>query len=57
MRQNRQYQNGESAAAAVSDHKYVVTSFCTVNGVIEIEQVEKSEPIMNWNGGSSTSFF
>ena len=53
----QQYENGNAVTNAVFDHKYVISTLCAVNDIIELKLVEQEAPIKNWSGESVTSFF
>lgn len=53
----QQYTDGNAAAEAVFDHKYVVSTMCAEDGIIELKLVEQEAPSINWNGEAATSFF
>ena len=51
------YSDGTSAANAVFEHKYVVSTLRALDDVIEVELVEWDAPNINWVGEAGTSFF
>ena len=53
----QQYEDGDSAADAVFDHKYLISALRAVDDIIEIKLVEQEAPSMNWSGESAASFF
>ena len=53
----QQYEDGNTAANAVFDHKYLISTVRAVNNIVELKLVEQEAPNMNWSGESATSFF
>ena len=56
-RTKQQYEDGNTAADAVFDRKYVISTLQAVDDIVELKLVEQEAPNMNWSGESATSFF
>ena len=49
--------DGNAAADAVFNQKYVISTLRDIDDIIELKLVEQEVPNLNWSGKSATSFF